>query len=107
MSATHFINTKGPQLAAYVNAFLGQQLAHKELEGYLWETLEEWSELDVCPEGLSGERERVFWHLFCELKTWPEQQLLGNEFLRDQLIHCSQFLGGEAKLPPFCTGVRP
>ncbi|WP_372872273.1 hypothetical protein [Shewanella sp.] len=106
MTPTDFIDSKAPQLAQYGTAFLSDQLDYREIQLYLWDTLEEWQQLS--PQGeAQTDTEKVFWHLMHCFDRWPDWVLRGNLFLRKQLQDCCEFLSLGGELPGGCIGVRP
>lgn len=102
-----FIEQKSRQLIFYLSRFLRGRLPHSELHLFVWDTLEEWSQLRVRswrPETL---REQVFWHLLYQIEYWSEPELKQNSDVRRDLQYCLSFLHGYGQLPCYCVGVRP
>ncbi|WP_394131581.1 hypothetical protein [Shewanella maritima] len=110
MTADDFIEEKAPQLAFYGKAFLNNQLEYTEIKTYMWDVLEEWQELTVIdspnPPSLS-ETEQVFWHLLYCFDKWPEWAIRGNQYLRQQVHDCCDFINIGGKIPTSCIGIRP
>jgi hypothetical protein len=102
-----FIEQKSQQLIYYVSRFFRGQLPYAELRIFIWDTLEEWSQLDVRDKAPETMQEQVFWHLLHQLEYWPEQELKQNKRLKRALQHCLAFLCGKATVPSRCVGVRP
>jgi len=101
-----FIDSKAPQLAQYGRAFLSDQLEYREIQLYLWDTLEEWQQLNPQGEAQS-DVERVFWYLMHSFDRWPDWVIRGNQFLRRQIQDCCEYLSIGGQLPSGCHGVRP
>ena len=102
-----FIDDKSQQLIYFVSRFFRGQLPHRELHLFVWDTLEEWSQLRIRswrPETL---REQVFWHVLYQLEYWSEQELQRDKILRKQLQNCLGYLRGKVCLPLDCVGIRP
>lgn len=102
-----FIEQKSRQLIFYLSRFLRGRLPHRELHLFVWDTLEEWSQLRLKvwrPETL---REQVFWHLLYQIEYWSEPELKQNPKVRRELQYCLSFLHGYGQLPCCCVGVRP
>ncbi|AYV14789.1 MULTISPECIES: hypothetical protein [Shewanella] len=106
MTPEEFIDVKAPQLAHYGKAFLSDKLEFNEVRLYLWDTLEEWHQLNLQGEAQT-DVERVFWHLLYAFDKWPDWVLRGNQFLRQQLDDCCEYLFGGGPIPEGCIGVRP
>jgi len=106
VTTAEFIDNKAPQLAIYGKAFLSNTLDFKEVQLYLWDTLEEWQQLAPSDEALS-ETEKVFWHLLYSFNQWPDWMIRGNQYLRQQLDDCCNFLSMGGKVPSGCIGLRP
>ncbi|WP_372627082.1 hypothetical protein [Arsukibacterium sp.] len=102
-----FIELKSQQLVYYVSRFLRGRLAHSELHLFIWDTLEEWSQLDLLAGTPGSMRERAFWHLMHQLEYWPAHSLQHNRQLRRRIQDCMCFLRGKGQCPLDCVGVRP
>ncbi|WP_337843049.1 hypothetical protein [Rheinheimera sp.] len=104
---SRFIDVKSRQLVFYLSRFLRGHLPYRELHLFVWDTLEEWSQLrvhDLRPESF---KEQVFWHLLYQIEYWSEPELRHNKLLRRELQYCLGFLYGHGDLPLSCVGVRP
>ena len=106
MTIDDFIDIKAPQLAHYGKAFLSDQLDFNEIQLYLWDTLEEWQQLDTQGEAQT-DIERVFWHLLHSFDKWPDWVIRGNQYMRKQITDCCDYLSLGGHLPDGCCGVRP
>ncbi|MCE9686314.1 hypothetical protein LZP73_08830 [Shewanella sp. AS16] len=106
MTTAEFIDTKAPQLAFYGKAFLSEQLEFQEVQLYLWDTLEEWQNLNPQGDALT-DMEKVFWHLLHSFDKWPDWVLRGNQHLSKQLHDCCDYLSLGGQLPAGCIGNRP
>tara|TARA_R110002126_G_scaffold119373_11_gene260251 strand:- start:3651 stop:3971 length:321 start_codon:yes stop_codon:yes gene_type:complete len=102
-----FIELKSQQLVYYVSRFLRGRLPHSELHIFVWDTLEEWSQLRLRAGAPGSLRERVFWHLMHQLEYWPASSLQQDRALRRNIQDCLCFLRGKGLCPLDCIGVRP
>lgn len=110
MTANDFIETKAPQLAYYGKAFLEDQLDYKEIQLYMWDVLEEWQHLTKMTPTMNvpqSDTEKVFWHLLHCFDKWPAWALRGNQFLRQQVDECCDYINIGGNLPQLCIGIRP
>ncbi len=110
MTPNDFIETKAPQLAYFGKAFLDNQLEHNEIKLYMWDVLEEWQaiSLDQTPEAATPtDTEKVFWHLLHCFDQWPDMVIRGNQYLRQQVHDCCDYINIGGKIPDGCIGVRP
>jgi hypothetical protein len=106
MTTFDFIDEKAPQLAFYGKAFLNDQLDFAEIQLYLWDTLEEWQQIQ--PQGeAQTDMEKVFWHLLHSFDKWPDWVIRGNQYVRKQILDCCDYLSFEGQLPEGCYGLRP
>ena len=106
MTSNQFIDDKAPQLAFYGKAFLSNQLDFNEIQLYLWDTLEEWQMYDHQGDAQT-DMERVFWHLLHAFDRWPSWAIRGNQFLRQQVDDCCDYLSIGGQIPQGCIGIRP
>ncbi|MCU8068635.1 hypothetical protein [Shewanella sp. SM32] len=106
MTATEFIDNKAHQLAFYGKAFLSEELDFHEVQLYLWDTLEEWQQLNSTGEAQT-ETEKVFWHLLHSFNRWPDCVIRGNQYLRKQVNDCCDYLSLGGRVPQGCIGIRP
>ena len=103
-----FIDQKAPQLAFYVRGFWDRKIPFSELELFFWDTMEEWNQHKFQHDLPYSQKERVFWHVLHQTHYWPEQTLLTNQHLIDELSVCLTFLQDEASYCPLdCIGIRP
>jgi hypothetical protein len=102
-----FIEQKSQQLIYYVSRFLRGQIPHQELHLFIWDTLEEWAQLQVNYHTPANFQEQVFWHVLYQLEYWSEQELQHDKVLRKQLHNCLGYLRGKVCLPLDCVGIRP
>jgi hypothetical protein len=102
-----FIEQKSRQLVFYLSRFLRGRLPHRELHLFVWDTLEEWSQLRVRSRKPETLHEQVFWHLLYQIEYWSEPELKQNPRIRRELQYCLSFLHGYGQLPCYCVGVRP
>ena len=102
-----FIEQKSQQLIFYISRYFRGRLPHSELHLFIWDTLEEWAQLQVHHHTPATFRENVFWHVLYQLEYWSEQELQRDKILRKQLQNCLGYLRGKVCLPLDCVGVRP
>ncbi|MDP5032960.1 MAG: hypothetical protein NWQ54_22535 [Paraglaciecola sp.] len=110
MQTVHsFIKNKSKQLAYFVNAYLDYKIVYEELDLFFWDTMEEWAQIQQGKHLPYGQNENVFWHLMHQIHYWPQETLLTDLFLRDELMTCVDALLGQKKYPfPMdCIGIRP
>ena len=105
--ADQFIELKSQQLIFYISRYLRGRLPHSELHLFVWDTLEEWSQLQVQCHQPYSHRERVFWHLIHQLEFWPAATLKHDKSLRRNIQDCLCYLKGYGVAPSDCVGVRP
>ena len=101
-----FVESKSAATSFYIENMLAGLLPFSELEIFLWDTLEEWNQLDIDSHYVS-EQEQVLWHLFHIIKRWPESTLRSNVFLRQQLTQGALFLKQQGPMLVSCNGIRP
>lgn len=102
-----FIEQKSQQLVYFVSRFFRGQIPHRELHLFVWDTLEEWAQLNINQQQPATFREQVFWHVLYQLEYWSEQELEQDKILRKQLQNCLGYLQGKVCPPLDCVGVRP
>ncbi|ARD21402.1 MULTISPECIES: hypothetical protein [Shewanella] len=110
MTPNDFIETKAPQLAYYGKAFLNNQLEHSEIKLYMWDVLEEWQSIADSPTfepQTPTDTEKVFWHLLHCFDQWPAIVIRGNQFLRQQVDDCCDYINIGGTMPSGCIGLRP
>lgn len=102
-----FIDVKSSQVCFFLQAFWHQDLPHRELQLFFWDTLEEWNQIKTITNLPYTRREQVFWHLLQQIHFWPEDELRHNEYLCDELRNCVHYLLHEGLCPFDCIGIRP
>ncbi|AWB68027.1 hypothetical protein C2869_17055 [Saccharobesus litoralis] len=107
MIVNQFIELKKKQLSYYVREFCEKNLPYNELNLFLWDTLEEWTQVTIRKDEPYSQVERVFWHLIHLLSYWPEQQLLQDDYLVEEMQLCVEYLEGQGCVPFDCVGIRP
>ncbi|ABI72950.1 conserved hypothetical protein [Shewanella frigidimarina NCIMB 400] len=110
MTANDFIETKAPQLAYFGKAFLNNQLDYKEIQLYMWDVLEEWQFISNNPIQLAeqpSDTEKVFWHLLYCFDHWSGWAIKGNQYLRQQVHECCDYIDIGGNVPQSCIGIRP
>lgn len=106
MDLTEFFEQKAKSACFYIEGMLSQQVPFDEVSLFMWDTLEEWWQVNAATTAIS-EKEKVLWHLFHLLKRWPEQTLRNNPFLRRQLEQGCDFLRSQGPMLLDCAGIRP
>lgn len=107
MTVVSFIEQKASELSYYVRAFWQGDLPYREVELFFWDTLEEWINLANRNQAPVSEQEQVFWHLMHQVHYWPQEQLISDGVLRDELVRCVYFLEHGGFCPFDCIGIRP
>jgi len=107
MIIEQFINDRIIQLNAYIKAVMHKNLHFTELDLFLNELMEEWSQLMVTDETPANAKERVFWYLIQELKLHGAQALNQNLYLLAEVGACLDFIDGNGSYPIDCIGWRP
>lgn len=107
MSVSVFIEDKAKQLCYYLRTFWQQELPYQELDLFFWDTMEEWSQVHYDITQPYSSAERVFWHLLHQIHYWPEEKLLHDTYLVEELANCIHYLEGKGFCPFDCIGIRP
>lgn len=107
MQVQSFINAKSLQLVYYIRAFWYDSLPYKELEFFLWDTLEEWSQVENTHSQLYTHKERIFWHLFHETQFVTATTLQTDKVLKEEIAFCLEYLQNEEAYPLDVVGMRP
>ena len=102
-----FLEHKSQQLVFYLARYLRGQLPHREMHLFIWDTLEEWAQLNINSSTPQSFREMVFWHLLYEFELYSEIELKTDRHLRRQLHQCMGYLLGKTQVPADFIGVRP
>lgn len=103
-----FLEQKSRQLVFYVSRFLRGQLPHHELHLFVWDTLEEWAQLNVASKTPASYQEQVFWHLLHQLEFWSELELKQDPKVKrhlQQAVAC--LLGRTVNTVDDFIGIRP
>lgn len=102
-----FIEQKSKQLVFYISRYFHGRLQHSELHLFVWDTLEEWAQLNQTFQLPYTRQEQVFWHLIHQLEFWPDVTLRENKLLRRNIQDCVSYLKGCGIAPTNCIGIRP
>ncbi len=102
-----FIDKKSSQFVFYIRGFWRDHIPYKELEMFLWDTLEEWSELKHTQSQLYTHKERIFWHLFHETQFVSATTLKTDKILKEEVAFCLEYLENEKAFPLDVVGMRP
>ena len=90
-----------------MNGFWYEKLPYKELENFMWDTLEEWSEVEHKDQELYTHKERIFWHLFHETQFVTPATLQNDKILKDEISICLEYLQNNRACPFDVVGMRP
>ena len=107
MLVQHFIDRKAEQLAFYMRSYWQNELPYKELEVFLWDTFEDWSQIENQNLQPYSHKERVFWHVLNQAHYWQESEIMEDAFIKTQLEYCVYFLEGKGLCPIDVIGMRP
>lgn len=107
MQVQSFINTKSSQLVYYIRAFWYDSLPYNELQMFLWDILEEWSQVENTQTQLYTHKERIFWHLFHETQYVSAATLQTDSVLKEEIAFCLEYLQNEKAYPLDVVGMRP
>ncbi len=102
-----FLEQKTKQLVFFLSRYLRGQLPYREMHLFIWDTLEEWAQLNVSNKVPQSFREIVFWHLIYQLEFCSETELKSDRRLRRELQQCMGYLLGKTQVPADFVGVRP
>jgi hypothetical protein len=103
----HFIDRKAKQLAFYMRSYWQNELPYAELEFFLWDTFEEWSQVKNQDRQPYSHKERIFWHVLHQAQYWDEPVIKNDQFIKAQLSMCVLYLEDEGVLPFDIIGIRP
>ncbi len=107
MHIDNFLNDKISQLMYILTALLKKSVHPTEVEMFIWDCFEEWTQFNVTDETPSNAKERVFWHLIHELKLGSLANLDNDICLTSEIETCLDFLQGHGSYPINCIGWRP
>lgn len=102
-----FIDNKSPQLSYYLYSFWDNDLPYKELECFIWDTLEEWTQVENQTTEIYSVKERVFWHVLQQANYWEPTELQDELQVKPELEFCVHFLENEKHCPFDVVGIRP
>ncbi|GLR72395.1 hypothetical protein [Agaribacter marinus] len=80
---------------------------YRELQGFLWDTLEEWTLQENQLFEVYTHQERVFWHLIFCLKHTEESVLLNDNDIKNELSFLMKYLHNDELCPLDVIGIRP
>ncbi|MEM0909938.1 MAG: hypothetical protein AAGJ37_03130 [Pseudomonadota bacterium] len=106
MSVQAFINDKSKLVTHYVNGYWDSKITYDELQRFLWDTLEEWSEVDTKQFEAYTHQERIFWHIFQMLQQ-SENHMLSSEPICSEVECLLGYLNKEGLCPIDVVGMRP
>ncbi len=107
MLVQSFIDAKSSQLVYYIHAYWKDGLPYKEFENFMWDTLEEWSQIEHKQNQLYSHKERVFWHLLHETQYASSEALRHDDTLKTQVEFCLEYLQTNRACPLDVVGMRP
>lgn len=102
-----FVDKRSEQLINIMQGFWHENLSYGELETFLWDTLDEWSEIENTQSQLYTHKERIFWHVFHETQFVSAATLQNDNVLKNQIAFCLEFLHTEKACPLDVVGMRP
>ncbi len=88
-------------------AYWHKSLPYREFQNFMWDTLEEWAQLEQKDEQLYTHKERIFWHLFHETQFVSSTTLMEDQILRQEISFCLEFLQNDRICPLDVVGMRP
>jgi hypothetical protein len=103
----NFIDRKAKQLVYYMRAYWQEKLPYKELECFLWDTFEEWSQVQDRQSQPYSHKERIFWHVLHQTHYWEEPMIRNDDNIKTQLSMCVLYLEGHGLCPLDVVGIRP
>ncbi|MFT6328475.1 MAG: hypothetical protein ACJAYN_000400 [Bermanella sp.] len=107
MLVQHFIDRKAKQLAFYMRSYWQDELPYAELECFLWDTFEEWSQVKNPQSQAYSHKERIFWHVLHQTHYWEEPLIRNDDCIKTQLLMCILCLEGQGLCPLDVVGIRP
>jgi hypothetical protein len=90
-----------------MHAYWEDDLPYREFENFMWDTLEEWSAIELKQEQLYTHKERIFWHLFHETQYVTAEKLKHDSILKDEVSFCLEYLQNDRACPLDVVGMRP
>lgn len=102
-----FIDHKSSQLVFYMQAYWHDNLPYKEVENFMWDTLEEWTLIEQKYDELYTHKERIFWHLFHQTQYVSATALKHDKILKEEIAFCLEFLQNNRPCPLDVVGMRP
>ncbi len=102
-----FIDKKSSQLIFYLDGFWYENLPYKELENFMWDTLEEWTQVKSVHSQLYTHKERIFWHILHQSQFVSADSLQNDEILKAEIRLCIEYLKNNGPCPFDVVGMRP
>lgn len=90
-----------------MHAFWHENLPYSEFENFMWDTLEEWSQIGQIQTQLYTHKERIFWHLYHQTQYVSPEVLKHDKILKDEIEFCLEFLQNNKACPLDVVGMRP
>jgi hypothetical protein len=87
-----FIQQKSKQIVYFLKGFWDDTIPYKELDFYVWDTLEEWIQLPNTSGSPYSGKEKVFWHLIHQMHAASADCLKRDHYLISQLNDCIHYL---------------
>ena len=107
LTVQSFINQKSTQLIYYMHAYWHDDMPYAELENFMWDSLEEWTQVDDSLHQLYSHKERIFWYLFHQTQFVSAEDLKHDLMLRHELEFCLRYLENNRLCPIDVVGMRP
>lgn len=90
-----------------MQAYWHEDLPYQEIENFMWDTLEEWTQVDYKHGELYSHKERVFWHLFHQTQYVSSKALKHDDLLKAEITFCMEYLQNNLACPLDVVGMRP
>ena len=107
MPIARFVSVKAKQLIYYVKGFWNGDIPYNEINLFIWDTLEEWKQLEHPSKSPVSDREQVFWHIVFQFHAGTARVLKNNLSLKHEMAVCIDFLENGGLKPFYCVGIRP
>jgi len=102
-----FVDRKSVQLSFYLRSFWQNEIPHSELRIFIWDVLEEWTQVSDTNLQMYSQKERLFWHLIYQAAYWEPFELLDQDQIQPQLESCLYFMESGTLCPLDIVGIRP
>ncbi|MBT1452198.1 hypothetical protein KJ365_15025 [Glaciecola sp. XM2] len=107
MLVSEFVNEKSKQLVFYLEAYWADNIAFKELDGFIWDVLEEWTNIKNAERQVYSHRERIFWHVLYQVQFVGGHSLRHEDSVRSELQLYTLYLKEDTPCTLDVVGMRP